>query len=83
MAPDDLVQLITALCAGGGLWLAVREIAKQVGETRRERIRQDAETERMTIMHVMPLPMNVSQSNDGKPRKQPAGPVPRNHDHVR
>jgi hypothetical protein len=42
VAPDDLVQIFTALCGGGGLWLAVREVAKQVGETRRERIRQKA-----------------------------------------
>jgi len=48
------------------LWLAVREIAKQVGETRRERIRQQAATVRLTIVHVMPLPEDVSRPSGKK-----------------
>ncbi|MFC3735783.1 hypothetical protein [Paractinoplanes deccanensis] len=55
-ATELIAQLATALFAGGGAWLAVREIAKQIGETRRERIRQQGETERLTIARAMPLP---------------------------
>ncbi|MEU4427135.1 hypothetical protein AB0F81_41475 [Actinoplanes sp. NPDC024001] len=78
MAPDDLVQIITALCASGGLWLAVREIAKQVGETRRERIRQRGETERVTIMNVLSLPEGVHLPESRKDK-----PARRNDGHMR
>ena len=74
MTAADLVHIITALCASGGVWLAVREIAKQVGETKRERIRQQAATERLTIEHVMPLQENVSRpSEKKKPEKRTLG----------
>ncbi|MFC4040327.1 hypothetical protein ACFO1B_17990 [Dactylosporangium siamense] len=56
MTAADLTPLVIALFGGGGLWLAVREIAKQVGETKREKIRQEEETRRLTIAHVLPLP---------------------------
>ncbi|GIM98227.1 hypothetical protein [Paractinoplanes toevensis] len=71
MAADDLVQIITALCAGGGLWLAIREIAKRWGETKRERIRQDAETERLTITHRYAVAGAPEHRSTGAP--EPAG----------
>jgi hypothetical protein len=49
------VAALVALLGGGGLWFAVREIARQVGETTRTRIRDGGETRRLTIMNVMPL----------------------------
>lgn len=61
MTAADLTPMVIALFGGGGLWLAVREIARQVGETRRERIRQDAQTQRTTIAHVLPLPGGVDE----------------------
>jgi hypothetical protein len=66
----DLVgHLATVLFASGGGWLAVREIAKQVGETKREHIRQDAETMRLTIARVMPLPEAMSRPIEEKSEK--------------
>jgi len=59
----DLAPIFAALLGGGGLWLAVREIARQVGETKRTRIREEEETRRLTIIHVMPLPEDVSRPN--------------------
>ena len=60
LASTDLVYVVATvagpLLVGGGLWLTVREIAKQIGETRRERIRQEAETQRLTIWGVLGLP---------------------------
>ncbi|MET8149378.1 hypothetical protein ACIBSW_34495 [Actinoplanes sp. NPDC049668] len=70
MTAFDLVaQIVTALFAGGGMWLAVREIAKQVGETKRARIREQGQTERLTIAHVMPLPMGESRPIGKKTEK--------------
>src|SRR5687767_4704228 len=44
------------LVVGGGLWMTVATIAKQVGETKRERIRQEAETQRLVIRGVLKVP---------------------------
>lgn len=70
MTAADLAPIITGLLTGGGVWLAVREIAKQVGETKRERIRQQAETERWTIEHVMPLPESVEPARSDKKKSE-------------
>ncbi|MET7422074.1 hypothetical protein [Dactylosporangium sp. NPDC005555] len=70
MTAADATHIVIALFSGGGVWLLGREIAKQWGETRRERIRQDAETQRLTIVHVLPLPGAVSQpsTSEDQPR---------------
>jgi hypothetical protein len=67
MTADLVEHLATALFAGGGLWLAVREIAKQVGETRRTRIKEEALTERRMLDLVM---TQESQPAEKKPETQ-------------
>jgi hypothetical protein len=67
---DLVTQLATGLFAGGGIWLTVREIAKQVGETKRTRIREEGQTERLTIERVMPLLKDESGMSAKKPMKR-------------
>jgi hypothetical protein len=54
VTPTALTSVALALFGGGSVWLFGREIARQVGETKREKIRQDAETMRLTIACATP-----------------------------
>jgi len=60
MNADAVVQLVFGLFAGGGgltaLCLVVRAAVREWGETSRTRIRERAQTERLMIERVMPLP---------------------------
>jgi hypothetical protein len=61
MTAANVTQWILALFGGGGAALLGREIARQIGETRRTRIREEEQTRRLTIEHVMPLPDETSR----------------------
>lgn len=52
----DITTWVAVLFGGGGLWLAVREIAKQIGETKRARINADKEIATAVIARKYPLP---------------------------
>ncbi|MFF5293063.1 hypothetical protein [Paractinoplanes globisporus] len=66
MTAAVLGSIITALCAGGGVWLAVREIAKQWGETKRTQIKEAALTERRMLELVMTQESRPSEKRQSK-----------------
>src|SRR4051812_1631235 len=69
MTAADLVHVGIALFGGGGAWLLGREIARQVGETKREKIRQDAETTRLAIKQTMQCQTSVGTSDHRLPER--------------
>ena len=68
-----VVAPIMAVLCGGGMWLAVREIAKQIGETSRTRIKERALTERRMLELVMAQASEESLPDEKKSKKQRLG----------